>query len=223
METIKKVSIKENIKKLPLIVMIVMVILSFTNVFGLNISSATIFVGVAFFFINKAIEKQPMKDSGLNIRAIGTNLKDRKIWIWLVLPIIMDAICVSISYLFLPEYIEFETARAGSFVAIELSIISALQFFVFALGEEIAWRAFFQNQLCKVWSILPVLLSSSLLFALGHFKNGNPVVVAYGLFFIFINSVLYGVIFHKTKNAWVSGIAHFAANMFEVMLFTLII
>lgn len=223
METIKKVSIKENIKKLPLIVMIVMVILSFTNVFGLNISSATIFVGVAFFFINKAIEKQPMKDSGLNIRAIGTNLKDRKIWIWLVLPIIMDAICVSISHLFLPEYIEFETARAGSFVAIELSIISALQFFVFALGEEIAWRAFFQNQLCKVWSILPVLLSSSLLFALGHFKNGNPVVVAYGLFFIFINSVLYGVIFHKTKNAWVSGIAHFAANMFEVMLFTLII
>lgn len=223
METIKKVSIKENLKKLPLIVMIVMVILSFTNVFGLNISSATIFVGVAFFFINKAIEKQPMKDSGLNIRAIGTNLKDRKIWIWLVLPIIMDAICVSISYLFLPEYIEFETARAGSFVAIELSIISALQFFVFALGEEIAWRAFFQNQLCKVWSILPVLLSSSLLFALGHFKNGNPVVVAYGLFFIFINSVLYGVIFHKTKNAWVSGIAHFAANMFEVMLFTLII
>lgn len=223
METIKKVPLKENIKKLPLIVMIVMVILSFTNIFGLNISSATIFVGVAFFFINKGIEKQPMKDSGLDIRAIGTNLKDRKIWIWLVLPIIMDAICVSISYLFLPEYIEFETARAGSFVAIELSIISALQFFVFALGEEIAWRAFFQNQLCKVWSILPVLLSSSLLFALGHFKEGNPVIVAYGLFFTFINSILYGVIFHKTKNAWVSGIAHFAANMFEVMLFTLII
>jgi membrane protease YdiL (CAAX protease family) len=68
-----------------------------------------------------------------------------------------------------------------------------------------------------------VLLSSSLLFALGHFKAGNPVIVAYGLFFIFINSILYGVIFHKTKNAWVSGIAHFAANMFEVILFTSII
>jgi uncharacterized protein len=222
METIKKEPLMKNIKKTPLIVMLVMVILSFTNLFGLNISPAIIPIGVVFFFINKAIEKQPMSNSGLDIKAIGTDLKDRKIWVWLVLPIIVDAVCVTISVLFLPEYIEFETVRAGQFVAIELSIATVLQFFVFALGEEIAWRAFFQKQLSKVLPIMPVLIFSSLLFSVGHFKAGNPVVVAYGLFFTFINSILYGVIFHKTKNAWVSTIAHFTANMFEVILFTLI-
>jgi membrane protease YdiL (CAAX protease family) len=222
METIKKTSLPETIKKLPLIVMIIMVILSFTNLFGLNISPAIIPMGVVFFFINKAIEKQPMRDSGLDIKAIGTNLKDRKIWLWILLPIIMDAVCIVISKLFLPEYIEFETVRAGQFVAIELSLASVLQFFVFALGEEIAWRAFFQKQLSKALPIMPVLLFSSLLFSLGHFKQANPVVVAYGLFFIFINSILYGVVFHKTKNAWVSTISHFTANIFEVIVFILI-
>lgn len=213
----------ESIKRLPLIAMIAMAILSFTNLFGLNISSSVIFIGIAFFFINKALEKQPMRGSGLDIKAIGSNLKDRKIWIWMVLPIIMDAICVLISKLFLPEYIEYETARAGSFVSVELSVSSIILFFVFALGEEIAWRAFFQKQLTKAMEITPVLLLSSLLFALGHFTQGNPIIVVYGLIFTFINSILYGIIFHKTNNAWVSTIAHYAANMFEVILFILIL
>lgn len=211
-----------DIKRLSLIIMIFMVFLSFTNLFGLNISSASIFIGVAFFFINKALEKQPMKNSGLDISAIGTNLKDRKIWIWLVLPIIMDVVCVLISILFLPEYIEYETIRAGSFVPIELSMTSILLFFVFALGEEIAWRAFFQNQLSKAVSIMPTLLLSSLFFALGHFKEGDTTIVAYGLFFTYINSIFYGGIFHKTKNAWISTISHFSANVFEVALFLFI-
>lgn len=222
MNTVKMIPLKGGIKRIPLIAVMAMGALSFTNLLGLSISGACIFVGVGFFFIDKAIERQPMSGSGFDMKAIGTNLKDRKLWFWLVLPIIMDAICVLISKLFLPEYIQYETARAGSFVAIQLSISSILQFLVFALGEEIAWRAFFQRQLSKVMPIIPVLLFSSLLFALGHYKGGNTVVVAYGLFFTFINSVLYGVIFHKTQNAWVSTIAHFSANIFEVALFILI-
>lgn len=205
-----------------LFVMAIMVILSFANLLGINASSAVIPIGVVYFFINKALDKQPMASSGLDLKSMGTNLRDRRIWGWLVLPIITDAICVALSLLFLPEYISFETERASSFVAIELSIASMLRFFVFALGEEIAWRAFFQHQLSKVIPILPVLLVSSLLFTLGHYTRGNPVVVIFGLFFTFINSVIYGVIFHKTKNAWVSTIAHFTANMFEVALYVVI-
>jgi len=210
-----------NIERLTFLVIVLMVILSFTNLFGINISSAAIIIGVAFFFIEKNLAKQPMKGSGLDLKAVGTNLKDRKIWIWLVLPIVTDAVCVTIAKLFLPEYIEYETIRAGAFVPIEISISSVLLFFVFALGEEIAWRAFFQNQLSKVLSIIPVLILSSLLFTLGHFEQGNIVVVLFGLFFTFINSILYGIIFHKTKNAWISALAHFTANIFEVMVFTL--
>lgn len=222
METMKKISSPETIKKLPLIVMIIMVILSFTNLFGLNIAGASIILGVVFFFINKAVEKQSMSGSGLDVTAVGTDLKDKKVWFWIILPLIVHAISIVISILFLPEYIKYETTRAGAFVQIELSIASVLQFLVFALGEEIAWRAFFHKQLNKVLPITPVLLFSSLLFTLGHFKAGDPVIVAFGLLIIFINSFLYGVVFHKTQNAWVSTISHFIANIFEVMIFVLL-
>ncbi len=210
-----------KIDRLSLIVLVIMSCLSFFNLFGINVSSVVIPLGVVYFFIHQALEKQPMVGSGLDIKSIGTNFKDRRIWKWLALPIITDAIFVALAILFLPEYITFETARASSFVAVELSIAAAFNFFVFALGEEIAWRAFFQNQLSKAFPIIPVLLFSSLLFALGHYQSGNPVVVIFGLTFTFINSILYGIIFHKTKNAWISAIAHFTANMFEVTLYVL--
>lgn len=216
MEDAKKPSI------LAILIMAAMAIVSFTNLFGLNLSSAAIIIGVIFFFVNNIIQRQPMRGSGLDFRAISTDLKDKKIWFWMVLPIIMDAVCVVLSILFLPEYIEYETARAGSFVPIEISVSSILLFFVFALGEEIAWRAFFQNKFSKILPIVPVLFISSLLFTLGHYQTGNTIIIIYGLIFTFINSIFYGIIFHKTKNAWISTFSHFAANVFEVILFILI-
>lgn len=208
----------KNIKTLPLLAMIAMFILSFTNLFDLNIAGAAIFVGVIFFFVNKAVEKEPYKGSGLDFSSIRNDLKDVKIWFWVVLPLIMGAISLVVAKLFLPEYIEYEIVRAGGFVAIELSLLSIVQFFVFALGEEIAWRAFFQKQLNKSMSIVPTLLISSTLFSLGHFKAGDFKVVAFSMLSVFINSILYGVVFHKTNNAWISTISHFISNMAGVII-----
>lgn len=96
------------------------------------------------------------------------------------------------------------------------AILLVFQLAFLALGEEIALRAFFQKQLSKAFpiSIRPVI--SSVLFALGHLREGNVIIVTYDIFFIFINSILYGVIFHKSNNAWISGISHFIANLFSV-------
>lgn len=211
-----------SINRLSIIAIVLMVAFSFTNLFGLKISGVTIFIGIAFFFVVNALEKQPTQGSGLDIKSIGADLKNKKIWFWILLPLIMDAVCIIIAKLFLPEYIEYEILRAGGFVAIELSISSFFLFLVFALGEEIAWRAFFQKQLNKALPIIPVLLFSSLLFTLGHFEKGNAVVVLYGLLFTFINSILYGVVFYKSNNAWISTISHFIANFFSIIVFVLI-
>jgi membrane protease YdiL (CAAX protease family) len=93
-----------------------------------------------------------------------------------------------------------------------------IQLAFLALGEEIAWRAFFQRQLSKALPIIPTLLISSLLFAVGHFNQGDAVIVLYDVFFVFINSVLYGIIFHKTNNAWINAISHFVANLFSIIV-----
>lgn len=219
MENIKST---KSIKKLPLIVMILMAVVSFTNLFGVKIAGVSVILGVVFFFIVGAQEKQPTEGSGLDIKSLRTDLKNKRIWFWIILPLVMDIVSISIGKLFLPGYIEHVIGRAGNFVSFKVFIITIIQLAVLALGEEIAWRAFFQNQLNKVLSIIPVLLISSVLFGIGHFNQGNANIVFFDVFFVFINSILYGIIFHKTKNAWVSAISHFVANLFSIIVLVFI-
>jgi len=206
------------IKRIPLIAMIIMAIVSFSSLVGLNIAGMSVLIGIVFFFINKTVEKQLFRDSGLDIMAIKDNLKDKKIWIWIVLPLIMDAICIIIAKLFLPQFIDHILARTQTFISFDKTIVLVFQLAFLALGEEIGWRALFQNQLSKVLPIIPVLLITSILFAFGHLTEGNTIIVIYDIFFIFINSILYGVIFHKTNNAWISAISHFMANLFSIIV-----
>lgn len=195
-----------------------MAILSFSNLLGLKIAGLAVVVGVVFFFVHKVSEKQPFEGSGLDIGAIRINFKDKSIWFWMALPIIMDAVAIGISKLLLPEYIDHVLARTEAFVSFNKVLILIIQLAFLALGEEIAWRAFFQKQLNKALPIIPTLLVSSLLFAIGHFNQGDAVIVLYDVFFVFINSVLYGIIFYKTNNAWMSAISHFAANLFSIII-----
>lgn len=211
-----------DIKRIPLIAIAIMVVVSFSNLFGLNIAGISVLIGVIFFFINKASEKQPFQGSGLDIKEIGTNFKDRKIWIWVALPLIMDVVSIAISKLFLPEYIEHVLARTEIFLSFDKVILLVFQLVILALGEEIAWRAFFQKQLTKALPLVPVLLISSVLFAFGHLAKGNNIIVIYDIFFVFINSILYGIIFYKTDNAWISAISHFSANLLSIVVLVLV-
>ncbi len=211
-----------KIKVIPLIAIILMTLLSFSNLFGIVIAGASVIIGVIFFFINKIVEKQPFEGSGLDIMSIGANLRNKSIWFWLAMPIIMDAVSIGISKLFLPEYIDHVIARTEIFVSFDKMALLLFQLVILALGEEIAWRAFFQKQLSKAMPIIPVIILSSVLFAFGHLTEGNILIVSYDIFFVFINSILYGVIFHKTNNAWISTISHFSANLFSVIVLVLL-
>ena len=208
----------QEIKTYSLITMIIMVIISFSNLMGLKIAGISVLIGVVFFFVNKNMEKQSDKDSGLDINSIKTNFKDTSIWIWLALPLIMDVVSITVAKLFLPEYIEHVFARTEIFVSFDKVVIMVLQLAVLALGEEIAWRAFFQRQLNKVFPIAYTLIISSVLFAIGHISDGKTIIVIYDVFFVFINSILYGIIFYKSNNAWVSAISHFTANLFSIIV-----
>lgn len=198
--------------------MITMLIVSFTNLFGINAAGISVCLGVVFFFVNKVMEKQAFVGSGLDFKNIGTNLKEKSIWFWIAMPLMMDVISIVLAKLFLPEYIEHVLARTENFVSLDNVVLLVVQLAVLALGEEIAWRAFFQKQLQKALPITHVLIISSLLFAIGHIASGSFIIVVYDVFFVFVNSVFYGVVFHKTNNAWISTIAHFTANLFSVIV-----
>ncbi len=207
-----------DINKVSIAAMIAMAVVSFTNLFGIKAAGVSVIIGVVLFFVNKLMERRVYSGSGLDFEAIGSDIKKKSLWFWICLPIVMDAVSITLAKLYLPEYIEHVIGRAEVFVTFDKAALLLVQLAVLALGEEIAWRAFFQKQLVKVMSLAPVLFISSLLFALGHVAKGSFIVVAYDVFFVFVNSILYGIIFQRSNNAWISGISHFAANLFSIIV-----
>ena len=86
---------------MPLIIGIMMASLSFTNLTGLRIAGTAVVIGIASFFITKVHERQPYAGSGLDIQALKDNFKDKGIWLWIALPLIIDAVSIANSKLFL--------------------------------------------------------------------------------------------------------------------------
>lgn len=209
--------------KIKIIMIAIMVFFSFTNLFGIEVAGISVILGVIFFFVYKGIEKQNDEVCGLNIKSIGKDLKDLRIWFWILMPLLMDVIAIILSKLIIPGYIEHMLLRSASMLSFDKVFILMIQLIFFSMGEEIAWRAFFQKQLKSFLPTVPVLLITSILFSLGHLASGNAMIVAYDLLAVFINSLLYGIIFEKTNNAWISTISHFTSNLFSILILNLFI
>ncbi len=202
---------------LVVISMILMTISSFTSLFKIEVggekiglASISLIIGIATFFVTRKTNDDV--NEGLNFKSMFQLLKDKKIIVLVLMPTIMNVVCFLIAKIFIPEFITHLKART-SFLSFQTIVILLVQLFIFALGEEIAWRAFFQKQFSKMFPYVPSLIISAALFSLCHLNSGNIVVVIYDLVFVFINAIFYGIVFRKTDNACVSTIAHFTANL----------
>jgi len=198
------------------IVLIIMILLSITPFFGLNIAGISVALGVIYFILEKRISKRSAKDSGFDIRAVIHNLKGIKIWLLILLPILFDIFAVVLSKAILPDYVPHVISRSGNYLSFDKVISLAIQLVIFAVGEEIAWRAFFQHRAERIMPVIPAIAITSVLFSFGHLASGDITIVIYDILFVFLNSVVYGVVYHKTQNAWISAISHLLSNIFSL-------
>ena len=212
-----------KINKTVLAFLVVMTVLTAGVFFRFEISGMTVslsgisvLVGLAAYFITAKTNES--KHAGLDIKRFPGQLKDIKLIVLILMPTVMNLITTFIEKAFLPEYGEFLRARVEQMLDPSQIGNTVISLVVLALGEEIAWRAFFQKQTTKLMGFVPSLLVSSALFALGHFTAGKPVIVAYDLAGVFINALFYGLVFKKTDNAWCSWLSHFLANVSGVAL-----
>ncbi|MCR5214825.1 MAG: hypothetical protein K6E10_10460 [Eubacterium sp.] len=72
-------------------------------------------------------------------------------------------------------------------------------FFPEVLEHTVA-RIPFEIDPAKVVPIIPALIISSFIFAIGHFSYGNPAIVAVNLAGVFIDSIFFGLVFKETDN-----------------------
>ena len=213
---------KKNSKSV-IVFLIVMVLLSFTNLLNIKIdgevlklSGISVIVGVIAYFVTRKTNKT--KYEGLNIKTIFKDFKNHpKAIVFAILPFVTCILSTVIANKFLPEFNEHVNNRA-SFAISDNLMKTILTLAVLTLGEEIAWRGFFQKQTTKIIKFIPSIVLTSLLFALGHFSVGSFMVVAYDLLWVFIDSTLFCLVFKETDNAWCSWIPHFLADILGVLL-----
>ena len=213
---------KKN-NKLVLVFLIVMVLLSFTNLLNIKIdgevlklSGISVIVGVIAYFVTRKTNKT--KYEGFNIKTIFKDFKNNpRALLFAILPFVTCILSTVIANKFIPEFNEHVNNRA-SFAISDNLMKTILTMAVLTLGEEIAWRGFFQKQTTKIIKFVPSIILTSLLFALGHYSEGSFTIVAYDLLFVFIDSTIFSLIFKETDNAWCSWIPHFLADILGVLL-----
>lgn len=190
-----------------------------------SFAGAGFIFGIAYFFLYKAIRKKSFEEMHFSVRKLGGQLKRPGIWLWILLPSAVSlaqlAVTRFVSQAFYAETVRGELTRISALIpqGTASNFLLLLPYLlILATGEEICFRAFFQDRLSAyVPAGLPILLSS-VVFTAGHLYREPLGIAVFWALNTFVLSLLFGVIQKKTENAWVSTISHFASNYLAFLL-----
>jgi len=139
---------------------------------------------------------------------------------WLILfPFVAVIGQIVVAHYAVPAFNEHVMARVEPMLHMSSLLVLIPQLLILAYGEELAFRGFAQEKLSKLVGSRIAIIAISFLFAIAHLSAGPVDVVIYDIGFILIDSILYGVLFLKTKNIYITTIAHFLANVVGIYIF----
>ncbi len=183
------------------------------------IAAAVIHIaGLACFFIIEGIEKTPDSESGLSFKRFFSDLKKPG-----VIPLILFMILLSPAEMLLSKavfgraYIDHVLGRINVPGLDQLPLLLFSQI-VSVLGEEIEFRAFFVGKGMKRFSFWPAAIVGAVVFAAAHYSAGAAGIVARDMTGIFIDAILFAILYRKTGNCLISFIPHFVSNMLGFFL-----
>lgn len=194
--------------------------LCLTSIGLTNVAGLTILFSILYLFIENKRNKGKTEDIGFIPKNILSDIK--KYWWLILIPVVSGIVSISLSKLVLPEFYLHVLERTKPMLSFDKLFLLIPQLLILAFGEEIAFRGFFQTKLCNITKPIWATIITSLFFTIGHFSAGSISVIIYDLFFIFIDSIIYGVIYQKTKNIYTCTISHFLANVIGISILLLI-
>ena len=93
---------KKNITA-KVVVLALMTVVSLTNLFGLSAAGISVILGMTAFFAFKIIEKQTFQECGSSFKTMAQIVKKPAVWLWLILPTIMNLLVIILAKLILPK------------------------------------------------------------------------------------------------------------------------
>ena len=199
---------------LTIIGLVIMILMSMTKIVPSTfIAGYSVFIGIAFFFIVEAVENTTDGESGLQFKTFLRDMKKPCVLPLVLLPIVTAIATLVIGNLIFDDgFSTHVMARTNSMLSFDKVQILVLQVIIAAFGEEIAWRGFFVGKGMKIYSFWVCAIVSSVLFAVGHISLGSFGLVFYDVATIFIDSLIYAVIYKKSGNCLISTVAHILCN-----------
>ena len=183
------------------------------------IAAAAIHIaGLACFFIIEGIEKTPDSESGLSFKRFFSDLKKPGVLLLILFLLVLSPVEMLLSKaVFGSAYIDHVLGRVNVPGLDQLPLLLFNQI-VSVLGEEIEFRAFFVGKGMKRFSFWPVAVAGAVLFAAAHYTAGAAGIVAWDLAGIFIDAILFAILYRRTGNCLISFIPHFLNNMIGFFL-----
>ena len=119
--------------------------------------------------------------------------------------------------IFSGECIAHVMGRTSSILSFDKTALLIGQIIIAAFGEEIAFRGFFLGKGMKIFPFWLCTVVSSLAFAAGHIAVGDMGIVVYDIAAVFIDSLIFSVIYHKSGNCVISTFSHILGNTISLV------
>lgn len=165
---------------------------------------------IVYFLVERKVRKRTKEEIGFRTANFSEKMKQS----WML--ILFVGTVMQLFYLFsyqnfFPQVLEHVLGRVPLDFS-DLNPILFLSIVLLAFGEEIVFRGLIQARLSKLMPVWVAILVTSLLFAVMHIATGETTVVMVDLMSVFIDSVLFGIIFAKTRSIYIATLAHILAN-----------
>ena len=177
-------------------------------------------IPVAYLLIERRIRKRTWSDLGFRIKTFGADLRENWILFLLLGFVIQPATAVWAKNYF-PEYLIHVQERLPFENGIGWTILIPL-LATSLLGEEMTYRTLIQGRLTPFIGPVAAIGISSLLFGMAHFAPGPRLVVLIDIGMIFIDSILYGIMFARRNNLWIVWLAHLLGDIGGLLVMAVI-
>lgn len=172
---------------------------------------------IIYFLIERLIRKRTWSDLGFKFKNTMTDIKDN--WYWVALVVIgIQLITIIVGKFILPDYVGYVKNRVPMIISTSTIISMIITITIGTFLEEVTFRSLFQERLC--WFIKPTfaILITSIMFGFMYFSKGLSLIVSFDIFGIILDSIIYGIIYNKTKNIFASWVTHYLADIMAAIL-----